>query len=135
VIFSTGGEASSSRGKSLDGTCPLGPWIVTRDEVPDPHALALNLKVNGVTKQEGHTSTMIHRIEDLIAMLSLGMTLLPGTLIATGTPPGVGYARTPKEFLQPGDLVESEVEGIGALRNRVASVTRLGEAGAPGLQS
>lgn len=110
------------KGKSLDGSCPLGPWIVTRDEVPDPHDLALRLSVNGQSKQAGHTSTMIHSIDDLIAMLSLGMTLLPGTLIATGTPPGVGYARTPKEFLQPGDLVESAVEGIGMLRNRVVRV-------------
>jgi 2-keto-4-pentenoate hydratase/2-oxohepta-3-ene-1,7-dioic acid hydratase in catechol pathway len=110
------------KGKSLDGSCPLGPVIVTRDEVPDPHNLSLSLKVNGEIKQEGHTGTMIHRIDELIAMLSLGMTLLPGTLIATGTPPGVGYARTPKEFLQPGDVMESEVEGIGTLRNTVVRV-------------
>lgn len=107
------------KGKSLDRSCPLGPWVVTRDEVPDPHNLALRLSVNGELKQSGHTSTMMYRIDELIAMLSLGMTLLPGTLIATGTPPGVGYARTPREFLQPGDTMESEVEGIGTLRNAV----------------
>ena len=107
------------KGKSLDGSCPMGPWIVTRDEVPDPHDLALRLTVNGQVKQEGHTSAMLHRIDELIAMLSLGMTLLPGTLIATGTPPGVGYARTPKEFLRAQDVMESEVEGIGLLRNCV----------------
>jgi 2-keto-4-pentenoate hydratase/2-oxohepta-3-ene-1,7-dioic acid hydratase in catechol pathway len=110
------------KGKSLDGSCPFGPVIVTRDEVPDPHNLSLSLKVNGEVKQAGHTGTMIHRIDELIAMLSLGMTLLPGTLIATGTPPGVGYARTPKEFLQPGDVMESKVEGIGTLRNTVIAV-------------
>lgn len=110
------------KGKSLDGSCPFGPVIVTRDEVPDPHNLSLSLKVNGEVKQEGHTGAMIHRIDELIAMLSLGMTLLPGTLIATGTPPGVGYARTPQEFLQPGDVMESEVEGIGTLRNTVVVV-------------
>lgn len=110
------------KGKSLDGSCPSGPVIVTRDEVPDPHNLSLSLTVNGEIKQNGHTGTMIHRIDELIAMLSLGMTLLPGTLIATGTPPGVGYARTPQEFLRPGDVVESEVEGIGTIRNTVVRV-------------
>lgn len=110
------------KGKSLDGSCPSGPVIVTRDEVPDPHNLSLSLTVNGAIKQKGHTGTMIHRIDELIAMLSLGMTLLPGMMIATGTPPGVGYARTPKEFLQPGDVVESEVEGIGTIRNTVVRV-------------
>ena len=95
---------------------------MTRDEVPDPHNLSLSLTVNGAIKQKGHTGTMIHRIDELIAMLSLGMTLLPGMMIATGTPPGVGYARTPKEFLQPGDVVESEVEGIGTIRNTVVRV-------------
>lgn len=110
------------KGKSLDGSCPSGPVIVTRDEVPDPHNLSLSLTVNGEIKQKGHTGTMIHRIDELIAMLSLGMTLLPGTLIATGTPPGVGYARTPQEFLQPGDVVEGNVEGIGTIRNTVVRV-------------
>ncbi len=109
------------KGKSLDGACPMGPWIVTKDEVPDPHALRLCCRVNGVTKQDSHTGDMIFDIPTLIAWLSRGLTLLPGDVIATGTPSGVGFARTPPEFLRPGDVVECEVEGIGTLRNRVAA--------------
>lgn len=107
------------KGKSLDKSCPMGPWLVTRDELPNPHVLSLRLRINGETKQDGHTSRMIHRVDELLAQLSLGMTLLPGMLIATGTPPGVGFARIPQEFLQPGDVMESEVEGIGLLRNQI----------------
>ncbi|HRQ41962.1 MAG TPA: fumarylacetoacetate hydrolase family protein [Chloroflexota bacterium] len=108
------------KGKSLDGACPTGPWIVTADELPDPHNLRLTCRVNGVTKQDGRTNIMIFNILATIAYLSRGMTLLPGDIIATGTPDGVGFARTPPEFLQPGDVVESEIEGIGVLRNPVA---------------
>jgi 2-keto-4-pentenoate hydratase/2-oxohepta-3-ene-1,7-dioic acid hydratase in catechol pathway len=107
------------KGKSLDGTCPMGPWIVTRDEVPDPQALRLACRVNGVTKQEGSTSDMIFGVKAILDWLSRGMTLLPGDILATGTPAGVGFARTPPEFLKPGDVVECEVEGIGVLRNEV----------------
>jgi len=110
------------KGKSLDGTCPMGPWIVTRDEVPDAHALPIRCRVNGVTKQEATTAEMIFDVPAIIEWLSRGMTLLPGDVIATGTPAGVGSARTPPEFLKPGDVVESEVEGIGVIRNRVAAV-------------
>jgi len=107
------------KGKSLDGTCPMGPWIVTRDEVPDPHRLPLRCRVNGVTKQDASTADFIFDIPSLIEWLSLGLTLLPGDILATGTPCGVGFARTPPEFLQPGDVVECEIDGIGAIRNRV----------------
>ncbi len=107
------------KGKSLDGACPIGPWIVTADELPDPHNLRLTCRVNGVVKQDGRTDIMIFNIPTTIAYLSRGMTLLPGDIIATGTPDGVGFARTPPEFLQPGDIVESEIEGIGLLRNPV----------------
>lgn len=107
------------KGKSLDGACPIGPWIVTADELPDPHNLRLICRVNGVVKQDGRTDIMIFNIPATIAYLSLGMTLLPGDIIATGTPDGVGFARTPPEFLQPGDVLESEIEGIGVLRNPV----------------
>ncbi|NJN54920.1 MAG: fumarylacetoacetate hydrolase family protein [Anaerolineae bacterium] len=107
------------KGKSLDGACPIGPWIVTADELPDPHNLRLTCRVNGVIKQDGRTEMMIFNIPNTIAYLSRGMTLLPGDIIATGTPDGVGFARTPPEFLQPGDLLESEIEGIGVLRNVV----------------
>ncbi len=110
------------KGKSLDGYCPMGPWIVTRDEIPDPHALALRCRVNGVLKQEGNTRDLIFDIPAIIEWLSRGMTLLSGDVIATGTPSGVGFARTPPEYLQPGDVVECEVEGIGAIRNRVVRV-------------
>jgi 2-keto-4-pentenoate hydratase/2-oxohepta-3-ene-1,7-dioic acid hydratase in catechol pathway len=109
-------------GKSLDGSCPTGPWLLTADEVPDPHNLPLRLRVNGETKQESSTALMIFDVPAIIELLSRAMTLLPGQIIATGTPPGVGYARTPAEFLRPGDLVESEIGGIGALRNPVQHV-------------
>ncbi|MBL1128505.1 MAG: FAA hydrolase family protein [Chloroflexi bacterium] len=107
------------KGKSLDGACPMGPWIVTADELPDPHNLRLICRLNGVIKQDGRTDIMIFNIPATIAYLSLGMTLLPGDIIATGTPDGVGFARTPPEFLQPGDVLESEIEGIGVMRNPV----------------
>ena len=96
------------KGKSLDRTCPTGPWIVTADEVPDPQALSLQLRVNGVTKQDGHTRDMIYPVEAIIEWVSKGMTLMPGSIIATGTPDGVGFARTPPEFLRPGDVMETE---------------------------
>jgi 2-keto-4-pentenoate hydratase/2-oxohepta-3-ene-1,7-dioic acid hydratase in catechol pathway len=109
------------KGKSLDRTSPTGPWVVTRDEVEDPQALSLWLSVNGVVKQEGNTSDMIHPVDAIIEWASKGMTLLPGAMIATGTPDGVGFARTPPEFLQAGDVMETEVEGIGRMRNRIVS--------------
>ncbi len=108
------------KGKSLDGHGPLGPWIVTADEISDPHDLRVTCHVNGVKKQDGHTSQMIFDIPEIIAQLSFGMTLLPGDLIATGTPSGVGFARTPPEFLRPGDVVTCTVEGVGTIRNRIA---------------
>jgi 2-keto-4-pentenoate hydratase/2-oxohepta-3-ene-1,7-dioic acid hydratase in catechol pathway len=112
------------KGKSLDGACPMGPWIITRDEVPSPHALPVRCRVNGVLKQDSTTADFIFDIPTLIEWLSRGMTLLPGDVIATGTPSGVGFARTPPEFLRPGDVVECEVEGVGMIRNRVLLVER-----------
>ena len=106
-------------GKSLDGSCPMGPWIVTADELRDPTNLRLRLLVNGIVKQEDTTAHMIFDIPTLLADISRGMTLEPGDILATGTPSGVGFARTPPEFLRPGDLMESEIEGIGTMRNRV----------------
>jgi 2-keto-4-pentenoate hydratase/2-oxohepta-3-ene-1,7-dioic acid hydratase in catechol pathway len=105
------------KGKSIDCYCPMGPWIVTADEIADPQQLNLCLRVNGVTKQDSNTSTMIFSVRQIIAQLSLGLTLEPGDIIATGTPSGVGFARNPPEFLKPGDVMESEIEGIGTLRN------------------
>jgi 2-keto-4-pentenoate hydratase/2-oxohepta-3-ene-1,7-dioic acid hydratase in catechol pathway len=109
------------KGKSLDRSCPTGPWIVTSDEVENPQALDLVLRINSTVKQAGNTRDMIYPVEAIIEWVSKGMTLLPGTLIASGTPDGVGFARTPPEYLQPGDVMESEVEGIGLLRNRIVS--------------
>jgi 2-keto-4-pentenoate hydratase/2-oxohepta-3-ene-1,7-dioic acid hydratase in catechol pathway len=107
------------KGKSLDGACPMGPWIVTADEISDPHNLPLRCRVNGVVKQDSNTNDLIFKIPTLIESLSRGMTLEPGDVLATGTPQGVGFARTPPEFLKPGDVVECEVEGIGVIRNTV----------------
>jgi 2-keto-4-pentenoate hydratase/2-oxohepta-3-ene-1,7-dioic acid hydratase in catechol pathway len=109
------------KGKSLDRSCPTGPWVVTKDDVPDPGNLGLRLTVNGVLKQEGSTRDMIHPVDSIIEWASKGMTLPSGTLIATGTPDGVGFARKPPEFLHPGDLMETEVSGIGLLRNRMVA--------------
>lgn len=109
-------------GKSLDGSCPMGPWIVTADELNDPANLRLRLLVNGVVKQDDTTAHMIFDIPTLLAELSRGMTLEPGDILATGTPAGVGFARKPPEFLRPGDVMESVIEGIGTLRNRVVAV-------------
>src|SRR5262249_33544382 len=104
---------------SLDGYCPMGPHVVTPDEFGDPHRKRLALRVNGVVKQDGSTSEMLFNIPVTIESLSQGMTLEPGDIIATGTPEGVGMGRTPPEYRKEGDLVETEIEGIGVLRNRV----------------
>jgi 2-keto-4-pentenoate hydratase/2-oxohepta-3-ene-1,7-dioic acid hydratase in catechol pathway len=108
------------KGKSLDGACPMGPWIVTADEVSDPNQLGIRCRVNGTLKQDSNTKHMIFDVQATIMHLSIGMSLLPGDIIATGTPSGVGFARTPPEFLKPGDVVECEVEQIGAIRNPVS---------------
>lgn len=108
------------KGKSLDGACPMGPWIVTRDEIPNPHTLDLRVRVNGVLKQEANTRLLIFNLPAIIEVLSIGLTLEPGDIIATGTPSGVGFARKPPEYLHPGDVVETEIDGIGTLRNRIA---------------
>jgi 2-keto-4-pentenoate hydratase/2-oxohepta-3-ene-1,7-dioic acid hydratase in catechol pathway len=110
------------KGKSIDGYCPMGPWIVTADEIKDPQQLFVRLRVNGITKQEGNTSMMVFPIHTIIATLSQGLTLEPGDIIATGTPSGVGFTRNPPEFLKAGDVMETEVEGIGILRNGVVNV-------------
>jgi len=106
------------KGKSLDGSCPMGPWIVTADEV-DHANLDVACRVNGVTKQESNTRHMYFKVPRLIADLSAGMTLEAGDILSTGTPEGVGFARTPPEFMKPGDLLETEIRGIGVLRNPI----------------
>jgi 2-keto-4-pentenoate hydratase/2-oxohepta-3-ene-1,7-dioic acid hydratase in catechol pathway len=107
------------KGKGLDTFCPLGPWIVTADEIPDPAGLEVVCRVNGVEKQHANTRDLIFDIPTTIASLSEGLTLEAGDLILTGTPAGVGFARKPPEFLHDGDVVECEVDRIGVLRNPV----------------
>jgi len=107
------------KGKSLDGSCPMGPLIVTADEISDPQRLRLQLSVNGVKKQDSNTSDMIFSVARILADLSAGMTLEPGDCISTGTPQGVGDGRKPPEYLKPGDVMDAEVERIGVLRNPV----------------
>ncbi|MBN8814322.1 MAG: fumarylacetoacetate hydrolase family protein [Sphingomonas sp.] len=108
-------------GKSFDTHGPIGPWIVTADEIADPHGLDLRCFVNGDLRQAGNTGELIHNVWDQIAYLSTAFTLEPGDLLATGTPDGVGAAMNPPQFLKVGDVVRCEIEGIGAIENRVAA--------------
>jgi 2-keto-4-pentenoate hydratase/2-oxohepta-3-ene-1,7-dioic acid hydratase in catechol pathway len=114
-----GGGGQWCRGKGFDTFCPLGPWIVTRDEIPDPNALHLQTRVNGETLQDSSTADMIFDVPALITFLSGSTTLFPGTVILTGTPSGVGMSRKPPRWLQSGDKVEVEIEKIGILNNPV----------------
>ena len=109
------------KGKGLDGSCPIGPWIVTADAVSDPGNLVISSSVNGEPRQNGNTKSMIFDIPTLIASLSEGMTLEPGDILATGTPAGVGYAMDPPRYLKDGDTVVCEIAGIGRLENPVRS--------------
>ena len=106
-------------GKSLDGFTPMGPWILTADSVEFPPKLAIQSRVNGELRQDSNTELLIHGIEEVICELSSGMTLKSGTIIATGTPSGVGMGFDPPKFLVPGDVVECTIEGIGTLKNTV----------------
>ena len=106
-------------GKSLDGFTPIGPCITTADEIAFPPALTLTTRVNGELRQNSNTELLLNSIAEIIEELSSGMTLLPGTIIATGTPAGVGMGFDPPKFLKPGDVVECSIEGIGTLRNTV----------------
>lgn len=115
--FSEGGQWT--RSKSLDTFAPIGPYLVTRDEVPDPQDLSVKATLNGEVMQDGTTAKMIFPVAELISFLSKGMTLEPGDIILTGTPPGVGVARDPQVFLKAGDEVTIEIEGLGALTNPV----------------
>lgn len=109
------------RSKSFDTYCPTGPWITTADEIADPQALGIKTLVNGETRQDSSTSEMVFSVAYLIHFLSKGMTLEPGDVMLTGTPHGVGFVMNPPRFLSPGDVVESEVEGLGQLRNPVVA--------------
>jgi 2-keto-4-pentenoate hydratase/2-oxohepta-3-ene-1,7-dioic acid hydratase in catechol pathway len=109
------------KGKGLDRSCPLGPWIVPADEIASPPDLRISLTVNGETRQDSRTSQLIFDIPTIIATLSQGLTFETGDIIATGTPSGVGYAMTPPRVLGPGDVVEATVEGIGTLRTTIVA--------------
>jgi 2,4-diketo-3-deoxy-L-fuconate hydrolase len=115
--FSEGGQWT--RSKSIDTFLPLGPYVATRDEVPDPQNLYIRAILNGETVQDGTTSRMIFTVAELVSFLSQGMTLEPGDVIITGTPPGVGMARDPQLWMKPGDEVSIEIEGLGTLTNPV----------------
>lgn len=112
-------SATFTMGKSFDTHGPIGPWIVTADEIPDPQNLDIRCFVNGELRQSNNTVNMVHKIKDQIEYLSTAFTLEPGDLIATGTPEGVGVAMTPPTFLVAGDIVRCEVEGLGSINNRV----------------
>jgi 2-keto-4-pentenoate hydratase/2-oxohepta-3-ene-1,7-dioic acid hydratase in catechol pathway len=111
------GDRQWVRGKSLDTFCPLGPWLVTRDEIPDPQDLSLRCTLNGQVMQDSTTAEMIFGVTYLIEFISRAFTLLPGDVIATGTPDGVGVFRSPQVFMKDGDVVTLEVEGLGQLTN------------------
>jgi 2,4-diketo-3-deoxy-L-fuconate hydrolase len=112
------------KGKSADTFAPLGPVLVTRDEVPDPGRLDLWLKVNGETVQESNTSDMTFGVAELVSYLSQFMTLLPGDVVSTGTPSGVGNGMNPKRFLKAGDVVECGITGLGISKQRVVAWER-----------
>lgn len=108
-------------GKSFDSFAPMGPWLTTKDEIPDPHKLRIKLELNGKIMQDSNTSEMIFNIPKLIAHTSAVFTIEPGDVVATGTPEGVGFARKPPVFLKAGDSLKLEIEGIGKLENPVKS--------------
>ena len=110
------------KGKTLDGFCPMGPVVVTADEFGDPQNKMVSCRVNGVVKQQQKTSEMMFPVDVIIESLSRGLTLEAGDVIATGTPEGAGFGRNPPEFLQDGDVMETEVEGIGVMRNRIRRI-------------
>lgn len=111
------GDKQWTRGKSCDTFCPAGPWLTTRDEVPDPHHLRVISRVNGRIAQDSDTSNMIFGVPQLIEHITEAVTLEPGDIVATGTPAGVGVFRKPPQFLKPGDVVEVKIDALGAIRN------------------
>lgn len=110
------------KGKSLDTSCPMGPWIVTRDEFGEPSGHRITLRVNDQTRQDSSTSDMLFGCSDIVASLSEGLTLEPGDIVATGTPSGVALGMSPQAWLKDGDVVEAEIDGIGVLRNRIRAL-------------
>lgn len=114
-----------TRGKAIDGFLPMGPWLVTGDEVGDPHELEIRTRVNGELMQDSATSQMIFGVDELVASISETITLVPGDVIATGTPPGIGAAADPPRFLAPGDEVEVEIARLGRLATRLTAPGRI----------
>lgn len=112
------------KGKGCDTFAPLGPWMVTSDEIPDPHNLRLWLSVNGVMMQDGNTDDLIFSIPQLVAYISRFMTLLPGDIVSTGTPAGVGLGCNPPVYLKPGDVVELGIDGLGSSRQNLVAYAR-----------
>lgn len=120
--FQLEGTGQWLKGKSLDSFCPVGPWLVTRDEAGDPQDLSMYLDVNGQRMQDGSTRTMVFKVAFLVSYISRFMTLEPGDIISTGTPPGVGMGKQPPVYLQPGDRVELGVEGLGVQQQVVRQI-------------
>lgn len=117
--FQLEGTGQWVKGKSADGFGPIGPWLVTADEVPDPQSLAMDLSVNGKVMQRGSTATMIFGVDFLVSYISRFMSLQPGDIISTGTPPGVGLGQSPPRYLKPGDVIDLGIEGLGRQRQRM----------------
>jgi 5-carboxymethyl-2-hydroxymuconate isomerase len=114
-------DAQLSWAKSVDGFCPIGPWITTVDEIADPQRLAIRSQVNGEKRQSSTTGEMLYPVAELTAFLSRTMTLQPGDVILTGTPHGVGFTMSPPRFLEDGDVIRCEIEGLGYIENRISS--------------
>ncbi len=119
--FQTERHGQWTKGKSCDTFGPTGPWLVTKDEVPDPQNLSMWLKVNGETMQNGSTRTMVYGVRYLVSYLSQFMSLMPGDIISTGTPPGVGMGMKPQRWLKPGDVVELGIEGLGSQKQNIVA--------------
>ncbi len=121
--FQTERQGQWTKGKSCDNFGQIGPWMVTRDEVPDPQDLAMWLTVDGQRMQDGSTATMVYGVAHLVSYLSQFMTLHPGDVISTGTPPGVGMGMKPQRYLKPGEVVELGIDGLGKQRQEVVADT------------
>jgi 2-keto-4-pentenoate hydratase/2-oxohepta-3-ene-1,7-dioic acid hydratase in catechol pathway len=115
------GDTQWTRGKTLDTFAPIGPWIVTADEVPDPQTLGIRCLVNGETRQDDTTANMVFSVARILSFASEAITLLPGDLVFTGTPPGVGVGMSPPGFVSAGDVVRVEIDGIGHLENPIVA--------------
>lgn len=114
-------DVQNLRGKSFDGFAPMGPYLLTTDELPDPHNLAVKLRVNGRVLQESNTRQLVHNVPQLLSFCSEVFTLEPGDVVATGTPGGLAKDRTPPTFMEPGDIMETDIEGLGLMRNPIVA--------------